>query len=330
MRVLLMGLSRGMRNARDFARRSARVLCVFGMFVATLAESAPSQSVGAAWLSFDCHPACIKDDAGDVYCQANSRSVLPAGSVTAEYMALAGAGSLHGDAAQASAACLANSQRPRNVQAEEVLIFDSFSGDPSYTTAASAPRSFIGMAFTPGDAAGSNPSVSRIGIFVAYTGLTTRTFSDLGAQIRLWDAWSGDNDPVFSSPLRQLPSYYWINVDHTFEPGAYVELNVRINPPIPLSAVSTHGIGVKFEGYDGAWVSEPFTALLRHGSAVPIAVGANALAGSYGYRANTRTDFNFSPSDSMVTGQENAAVAMRIYAVLPQDVIFVDGFDAAG
>ena len=320
-----------MNNFTFFTRHGASVALVFGMCGAMLcAECALSQSVDAAWLSSNCHSACVKGDAGDVYCRADSRSVLPVGSETIEYAALVGVGRPGGDPVQAGAGCLAGGEPSRNVQAEAVLVFDSFSSDPSYTTAASAPRSFIGMPFTLGDAGGSNPAISKIRFFMAYTGITTQTFSDLGAEIQLWDVWAGGGDPVFSSPLRPLPHYYWIGVDHTFAPGAYVELEVGIDPPIPLSTVSAHGIGMKFEGYAGAWVSESFTALLRHGSAVPIAVGANALAGSYGYRANTRTDFNFSPSDSMATGQANAAVAMRLYAVQPPDAIFVDGFDAAG
>lgn len=218
---------------------------------------------------------------------------------------------------------------PGVVTRSDALVFDSFSGSPTFTMLAAENRSFIGMPFTLDAASGSIPEIGMVRVFVAYTGASTRMFTSLGVQLQFWDTWSGSDDPVFSNPLRLLPHYYVLN-DFTLGPNSYTPLDIVIDPPIPMSAAQVHGISLTFDGYADEWVYGELTSLLRHGSSVPIAQGTNALQGSYGYRTDGRSDFNFSPGDSLLSGESNSSLVLQFYSTQRPDLIFADGFDVFG
>jgi hypothetical protein len=225
--------------------------------------------------------------------------------------------------------------RSRSVpKSSEVLVFDSHTGAAAYATVSNSPRTFMGMPFDLADAAGSDPLISRVVVYLGYTGDAAQTYSQLRARFRLWNDWSSVSTPVFSNPPDLI-----VEADVpgpiTLNPGSMTAIGLPLDPPIPLSGLTRHGIAVNFQGNTGAGLvsSDDLTPVLRYG-ANPVAVGSNRIPSGVGYiNGSGRTDFNFEPSDVGSVQQSNQALALQLHAVptpaggpLVQDGGFEAGF----
>jgi hypothetical protein len=218
------------------------------------------------------------------------------------------------------------------LKAAEVLVFDSHT-DAMFATVSSTPRTFMGMPFDLSDAAGSDPLISRVVVYLGYNGAAAKDYSQIGVSFRLWNDWSNGSTPVFSNPPDLVISA--IAPPVTLNPGSVTGLSVPLNPPIPLSGLARHGIAVSFQGDTGAGLAttDELTPVLRYG-ANPIAVGANRIPNGFGYSNDSgRTDFNFEPLDSGSVQQSNQGLALQLFAVptptggpLVQDGGFEAGF----
>jgi len=199
----------------------------------------------------------------------------------------------------------------------DTLVFDSFTGANAYTTTSSSPRTFMGLPINVDGAAGSNPSITRITFYLAYTGTVSQTYQSLRIRFQLWDGWGSTNDPVFSTSLSPTSIDADISGPITLNPNTYSPITVALGTPVPLSGLLSHGIAVNFQGDTGSGLAsaDALTSLLRYG-ATPLALGANALPNTYGYRNVTgRTDFNFAPTDARSFGQANEAMVFQMFAV---------------
>lgn len=198
----------------------------------------------------------------------------------------------------------------------DTLVFDSFTGATAYTTTTGSPRTFMGMPFNLDGAAGSDPAITRITFYLAYTGAAAQTYQSLRIQFQLWDGWSGTADPVFSSPLSSGAMFADVAGPVTLTPNTYSPLTVTLTTPLPMSGLLSHGIAVNYQGDTGSGLAsaDALTSLLRYGS-TPLAVGANGLSNAYGYRnASGHVDFNFAPTDSRSFGQTNEATVFQMFA----------------
>lgn len=206
---------------------------------------------------------------------------------------------------------------PQSVLAADVLVLDSFSNATTYTTTAGSPRTFMGMPFNLDAAGGSDPAITKVVVYLAYTGSAAQAYNSIRVQFQLWDTWSSGGNPVFSNAagsvlVADVPGPITLN------PNTYSPITVTLGSPVSLSGLTGHGIVINFQGDTGAGLasSDNLTSLLRYGTNA-VAVGANALTG-YGYRnATGRTDFNFAPSDARSFGQTNEATAVQLYATAP-------------
>lgn len=204
--------------------------------------------------------------------------------------------------------------QPQSVQDAEFLVFDSDTGAEAYSATTASPRTFMGMPVNLDAAAGSNPSISKITVCLAYSGVEPQEYSSLRINVQLWDTWAGDSDPVFSNPLAALSAD--VAGPITLNPHSFYAIPVTFPSPIPLTSLTAHGVVINFQGDTGSGLtsSDSLTSLLRNG-ATPVAVGSNALVGGYGYRnVSGQTDFNFAPTDARSFGLENEAVVLQIYA----------------
>lgn len=212
----------------------------------------------------------------------------------------------------------------RIVRGNEVLVFDSFTDAESYTTTTGTPRTYMGMPFDLASTAGNNPSITKITAYLAYTGTAAQTYNSLRVRIQLWDTWTETGTPVYSTAAGTT-----IEADIagpiTLNPNSFSPIDVTLASPIPLTGLTGHGFAVNFQGDTGAGLAanNNLTSLLRYG-ANPVAVGANALPDTYGYRnASNRTDFNFLSSDARSFGQTNEATVIQLYsttALLSQSI----------
>jgi len=205
--------------------------------------------------------------------------------------------------------------QPQVVQDAEVLVFDSLAGADSYTASSSSPRTFMGIPVNLDAAAGSNPAISKLTVFLAYTGAAAQDYQSLRVDVQLWNTWSGGGDPVFSNPVGSL-----VRADlagpFSLNPGTLIPITIPLSSPIPLASLTAQGVVISFQGDTGGGLasSDSLTPALRFG-ANAIAVGSNALAPNYGYRnASGHTDFNFAPTDARTFGQPNEAVLLQLYA----------------
>lgn len=206
-------------------------------------------------------------------------------------------------------------EQPRSVQGIEFLVFDSYTG-ANYAFAGNSPRTFMGMPFNLAGAAGNDPMISKVVVYLAYTGTVAQTYSKLSARFQLWDAWSSFSTPVFSSPSALVVEAV-ASGPITLNPGSLTPITVTLGSPIPLSGLVKHGIAVNFQGDTGAGLasSDALTPVLRYG-ANPVAVGANPIPIGFGYRNGSgQTDFNFAPGNSETAQQMNQGLALQLYAV---------------
>lgn len=210
---------------------------------------------------------------------------------------------------------VAGAEQLRNVQGSDILVFDSFTGATSYTTTTGVPRTYMGMPIDLDAAAGSNPSITSMVVYLAYSGTTAQVYNSLRVRVQLWDAWSSTGSPVFSTPAGSV-----IEADVagpvTLNPNTFSPITVTLATPVPLSGLTGHGFAINFQGDTGSGLAsaDVLTSLLRYGTS-PVAVGANGLPASYGYRnASARTDFNFLSTDSRSFGQTNEATVVQLYA----------------
>ncbi len=200
-------------------------------------------------------------------------------------------------------------------QATETLVFDSFTNATNLTTTTGSPRTFMGTGFNVDGAGGSNPVISKLTVYLAYTGTVAQTYNTIRVRLQLWDGWSSTANPVFSSPLGAE-----VDADMTgpvtLNPNTFSPITVTLATPVTLTGLTSHGIAVNFQGDTGAGLASAdiLTSLLRYGT-VAVAVGSNALTASYGYRnVANETNFNFAPSDSRSFGQQNEAMALQMFA----------------
>lgn len=205
-------------------------------------------------------------------------------------------------------------ERPSRAPAAEVLVFDSFSNATNLTTTNGIPRTYMGMPFNLDSAAGSHPMISRIVVYMGYTGATARSYSRLRVRLQVWDSWSWENNPVFSTPAAAV---YVADVNNAVlvQPNTFVPINLDLPSPMPLTGLASHGVVINFQGDTGSGLetSNDLTSLLRFGSN-PIAVGVNALPASYGYRnVSDQTTFNHPHSDSRTFNESNEAMALQLY-----------------
>lgn len=199
----------------------------------------------------------------------------------------------------------------------DTLVFDSFTGATTYTSTSSSPRTFIGLPFNLDAAAGSNPSISRITFYLAYNGTASQTYQSLRIRFQLWDGWASASDPVFSTPMSPTSLDADIAGPITLNPNTYSPITVTLGTPVPLSGLLSHGIAVNYQGDTGSGLAsaDALTSLLRYGTA-PVALGANALPNTYGYRnASGHIDFNFASTDARSFGQTNEAMVLQMFAV---------------
>ena len=214
--------------------------------------------------------------------------------------------------------------QPQSTQTTDVLVFDSYTGASAYLTTNSSPRTFMGMPVDLGAAAGSSPMISKIGVYLAYSGVAPQEYSRLRVSVQLWNSWSGNANPVFSNPLDSTVIADAVG-PITLYPSTFIPIQISLLSPIPLASLSAHGVVINFQGNTGSGLqsSDNLTPLLRSG-AVPVAVGANAVADSFGYRnVSGRTDFNFADTDIIGFGQPNQALVLQLYAALiSQDILF--------
>ena len=206
-------------------------------------------------------------------------------------------------------------ERPSRAPAAEVLVFDSFSNATNLTTTTGLPRTYMGMPVDLDSAAGSNPMISRIVVYMAYAGAAAQSYSRLRVRLQMWDSWWWEDDPVFSIPVEAV---YVADVDEAIlmQPNTFVPINLALPSPMPLTGLLSHGVVINFQGDKGSGLetSNDLTALLRYGSN-PIAVGANALPESYGYRnVSGQTTFNHPQSDSRTFEESNEGMALELYA----------------
>jgi hypothetical protein len=205
-------------------------------------------------------------------------------------------------------------ERPSRAQAADVLVFDSFSNATNLTTTTGIPRTYMGFQFDLDSAAGSSPMISRIVVYMAYAGTTAQSYSRLRVRLQMWDSWWWENDPVFSIPVDAV---YVADVDQAvlMQPNTFVPINLDLPSPMPLTGLTSHGIAINFQGDKGSGLetSNDLTSLLRFGSN-PIAVGANALPTSYGYRnVGGQITFNHPHSDSRTFNESNEGMALQLY-----------------
>jgi len=199
----------------------------------------------------------------------------------------------------------------------ESLVFDSFTGATTYTTTGSSPRTFMGMPFNLDGAAGSDPAITKITFYLAYTGAAAQTYQSVRIRAQLWDGWSSTADPVFSTPMSPTSFDADIAGPINLTPSTYSPVTVTLAAPVPLSGLLSHGIAINYQGDTGSGLasSDSLTSLLRYGT-TPVALGTNALPAAYGYRnASSHTDFNFAPTDTRSFGQTNEAMVVQLFAI---------------
>lgn len=210
---------------------------------------------------------------------------------------------------------------PARARGAEMLVFDSLIDASNISAANSAANTLVGMPVHLDAAAGQNPEITRMVVYLVYIGTTAQTFDSLRVRVQVWDAWAIDGEPVFSGPSAML-------IEHdvpgpiTLQPNASTPIELTLSSPIPLSGLYAHGIAVNFQGDTGAGLqsSDKLTSLLRNG-ANPIGVGANALPDHFGYLDfDGRGDFNFGSIDSVSFGHANQAMVLLLFATPPPPI----------
>ncbi|WP_386070736.1 hypothetical protein ACFJIW_08865 [Tahibacter sp. UC22_41] len=201
-----------------------------------------------------------------------------------------------------------------NVPQAEVLVFDSFTGATNYLAENRSPRTFIGMPLNLSGAVGTTPAISRIVVYLAYTGATAQTYTSLRVRFAMFGSWSSGSNPVFSDVVSL--SQADIPGPITLNPSTTTPINLLIDPPIALTGVNAHGITVNFQGNTGSGLvsTDNLTSLLRSGTN-PVGVGANPMPSGYGYRNLIgQTNYNFAPSHASSFALANEAMALQLYA----------------
>lgn len=201
-----------------------------------------------------------------------------------------------------------------NAPQAESLVLDSFTGATSYLGEDRSPRTYIGMPFNLAGGAGNYPAISKMVVYLAYTGASAQTYNSLRVRFAVFGGWSSGNNPVFSDVAALLQADAAGPI--TLNPSTITPITIPIDPPIPLSGLTAHGITVNFQGDTGSGLasSDTMSSLLRAGTN-PVAVGANAMASAYGYRNLIgQSNYNFAPSHASTFGLANEAMAVQLYA----------------
>ncbi|QBB69045.1 hypothetical protein ELE36_00855 [Pseudolysobacter antarcticus] len=235
---------------------------------------------------------------------------------------------------------LVNGKSLQSVRDVQVPVFDSYTGTQNFREIISnSNMTYVGMPIDLGSAGGANPIISSISVYCAFLPNNPTNYAGIRARVQLLDNWSSaatGNTPVFSSAVGYLIEAQTGPL--TFQPNTFMPFNLPLDPPIPLSGLTSHGIVVNFQSDRGTGLGfrddDALTAIVRDGGTA-LAVGSNPLDHKYGYfHDSSRTNFNFLSTELFGFGPatQNQAVVFQLFSVasLVQASLVQDGSFEAG